>query len=158
TELAPDLGAELSALPALKELADLLRRSLDEHGDVKDEASPPLRRLRQRVRDQRKEIVRTLERHFQSPSADATFQERYVTLRHGRYVLPVTAGAQRRVRGIVHDRSQSGATLFVEPEDAVEANNDLVQAVRDEEAEVLRILAALTDAVRAVMPELSRLC
>src|SRR4029077_18657100 len=62
-----------------------------------------------------------------------------------------------RVRGIVHDRSQSGQTLFVEPADAVDANNDLVQAVREEEAEVARILAALTDAVRARGDELDRL-
>jgi DNA mismatch repair protein MutS2 len=153
-ELAPDLSAALSGLPSLKELADLLRRSLDVEGDVKDEASAALGRLRRRVRDLRKDIVKTLEGYFQSPAADTTFQERYVTIRHGRYVLPVTAGAKSRVRGIVHDRSQSGATLFVEPEGVVEANNELVQATRDEEAEVLRILAALTDAVRAVLPEL----
>jgi DNA mismatch repair protein MutS2 len=72
-------------------------------------------------------------------------------------VLPVRVEAKGRLRGIVHDRSQSGATLFVEPEAAVEANNDLVQAVREEEAEVLRILAALTDAVRAALPDLDAL-
>jgi DNA mismatch repair protein MutS2 len=72
-------------------------------------------------------------------------------------VLPIRAEAKGRLRGIVHDRSQSGATLFVEPEAVVEANNDLVQVAREEEAEVLRILAALTDAVRAALPELDAL-
>ena len=61
------------------------------------------------------------------------------------------------MRGIVHDRSQSGATLFVEPEGVVEANNELVQAIREEESEVLRVLAALTDAVREALPELEAL-
>src|SRR5262249_7079818 len=75
----------------------------------------------------------------------------------GRYVVPVRAEARARMRGIVHDRSQSGQTLFVEPGDVVDANNDLVQATREEEAEVVRILAELTDAVRARGDELERL-
>jgi DNA mismatch repair protein MutS2 len=101
--------------------------------------------------------VRTLEGYFQSPAADSTFQERYVTVRHGRYVLPVAVSAKGRVRGIIHDRSQSGATLFVEPEGVVDANNDLVQAAREEEGEVLKVLAALTDAARHALPELEAL-
>jgi DNA mismatch repair protein MutS2 len=155
--VAPDLAQALAAFPRPSELADLLRRSLDAEGQVRDEASPTLRRVRQRFRDLRREIVKRLEAYFNTPGADATFQERYVTVRHGRYVLPVRAEAKGRLRGIVHDRSQSGATLFVEPEAAVEANNDLVQVVREEEAEVLRILAALTDQVREALPELDAL-
>jgi len=155
--VAPDLAEAFSGFPPVKELGDLLRRSLDPDGAVKDEASPALRRVRQRVRDLRKSIVKTLEGYFHSPSADTIYQERYVTVRHGRYVLPVRAEAKSRVRGIVHDRSQSGATLFVEPEGAVEPNNDLVQAVREEESEVLRVLAALSDAVRTDLPDLTDL-
>ena len=156
-EVAPDLAAAFAGFPSLRPLADLLRTSLDEDGGVKDGASGALRRIRVRLRDLRKEVVRTLEGYFQSPTADSTFQERYVTVRHGRYVLPVRAEAKGRVRGIVHDRSQSGATLFIEPEGVVEANNELVQAAREEESEVLRILAALTDAVRDALPELEAL-
>jgi DNA mismatch repair protein MutS2 len=155
--VAADLARALAAFPRPTELAELLGRSLDAEGQVRDEASSALRRVRQRVRDLRREIVKRLEAYFAAPGADATFQERYVTVRHGRYVLPVRAEAKGRLRGIVHDRSQSGATLFVEPEAAVEANNDLVQVVREEEAEVLRILAALTDRVRAALPELDAL-
>ena len=153
-EAAPVLHAAFAALPQEQALGDQLRRSLDQDGRLRDEASPALRRARQRVRDLRKELVKTLEGYFQSSTAESTFQERYVTVRHGRYVLPVRAEAKSRVRGIVHDRSQSGATLFVEPEGVVDANNDLVQALRDEESEALRILAALTDAVRAALPAL----
>ncbi|HET7296136.1 MAG TPA: hypothetical protein VFI66_03295, partial [Gemmatimonadales bacterium] len=156
-EVAPDLNAAFTALPQEKALGDLLRRSLDQDGRLRDEASPNLSRLRRRVRDLRKDIVKTLEGYFQSPAAETTFQERYVTVRHGRYVLPVRAEVKGRVRGIVHDRSQSGATLFVEPEGVVEANNDLVQATREEETEALRVLATLTDAVRAALPGLAAL-
>ncbi len=155
--MAPDLAAALAGFPRQTELADLLRRSLDADGQVRDEASPALRRVRQRIRDLRRELVKRLEAYFGAPNADTTFQERYVTVRHGRYVLPIRAEAKSRLRGIVHDRSQSGATLFVEPEAMVEANNDLVQAAREEETEILRILAALTDAVRAALPELDAL-
>ncbi len=156
-DVAPDLNAAFTALPQEKALGDLLRRSLDQDGRLRDEASPSLSRLRRRVRDLRKDIVKTLEGYFQAPGADITFQERYVTVRHGRYVLPVRAEVKGRVRGIVHDRSQSGATLFVEPEAVVEANNDLVEAMREEESEALRVLAALTDAVRAALTGLTAL-
>jgi len=153
-EVARDLADAFAGFPSLKPLADLLRRSIEEDGSVKDDASPALRRIRSRLRDLRKDIVRTLEAYFQSPGADLIFQERYVTVRHGRFVLPVAAAAKSRLRGIVHDRSQSGATLFVEPEGVVEANNELAQAVREEEGEILRVLAALTDAVREALPHL----
>jgi len=152
--VAPDLAAALAGVPQQKPLADLLGRSLEPDGQVRDEASPALRRLRQRIRDLRREIVKRLESYFNGQNADTTFQERYVTVRHGRYVLPIRAEAKGRLRGIVHDRSQSGATLFVEPEAMVEANNDLVQVTREEEAEIIRILAVLTDAVREALPDL----
>ena len=155
--LAPDLATRLAGFPQQKELADLLARSIDADGQLRDDASSALRRARGRIRDLRREIVKRLEAYFGAPGAEATFQERYVTVRHGRYVLPIRAEAKGRLRGIVHDRSQSGATLFVEPEAMVEANNDLVQAVREEEIEIVRILAALTDAVRAALPELDAL-
>jgi DNA mismatch repair protein MutS2 len=155
--VAPDLAARLAGFPQQKELADLLTRSIDADGQLRDDASPALRRARGRIRDLRREIVKRLEAYFGAPGAEATFQERYVTVRHGRYVLPIRAEAKGRLRGIVHDRSQSGATLFVEPEGMVEANNDLVQAVREEEIEIVRILAALTDAVREALPELDAL-
>src|SRR3970282_312844 len=101
---------------------------------------------RREIRERRRTLVADLERAFQGPQGERLFADRYVTLPHRRYVLPVRAGARGRVRGIVHDRSQSGQTLFVEPEGAVEANNDLVQAAREEEHEGERILAALTEA------------
>ena len=155
--VASDLAARLAGFPQQKALADRLGRSIDADGQLRDDASPALRRVRGRIRDLRREIVKRLEAYFGAPGAEATFQERYVTVRHGRYVLPIRAEAKGRLRGIVHDRSQSGATLFVEPEAMVEANNDLVQAAREEEIEIVRILAALTDAVREALPELDAL-
>jgi len=147
--VAPTLSKQASSLPALGDLHDELRRALDDDGAVTDQGSRRLGQLRREVVDRRRRIVRDLERLWEGKDADRVFTERYVTVRHGRYVVPVRAEARARVRGIVHDRSQSGQTLFVEPESAVDANNDLVQLGREENAEVARILAELTDALRA---------
>ncbi len=154
---SPDVAAITGALPRFPELVERLGRALDADGAVTDDASPALRRLRREIRERRRRIATELERALQGSEADRLFADRYVTLRHGRYVLPVRAEARGRVRGIVHDRSQSGQTVFIEPEHVVEINNDLVQAVREEEHETARILAELTDAVRERLEDLDRL-
>ena len=143
-------------LPRLTELRDTLRPALEDDGSLTDRASPRLRQLRQQIRDRRRRLVADLERML-ATEGDRLFADRFVTVRHGRYVLPVRAEARQRVRGIVHDRSQSGQTIFVEPEGLIEANNDLVQALREEEQETARILAELTAAVRARLDDLERL-
>ena len=151
--VAAGVAAVSERLPRLTELHDRLRRALEDDGSLSDAASPRLRALRQQVRDRRRRIVADLERLL-ATEGDRLFADRFVTIRHGRYVLPVKAEARARVRGIVHDRSQSGQTIFVEPEAMVEANNDLVQAIREEEQEAARILAELTAAVHAHGPQL----
>jgi DNA mismatch repair protein MutS2 len=155
--VAPTLAARAAALPLLADLHDLLRRCLDDEGAVTDQASRRLAQVRREILERRRRIVHDLERLWDGTDAERVFAERYVTVRHGRYVVPVRAEAQRRVRGIVHDRSQSGQTLFVEPERVVDANNDLAQRERDEEAEVARVLAELTDALRARVDDVARL-
>src|SRR2546426_595638 len=156
-EMSPGVAAITDGLPRFAELAERLRRALDASGAVTDDASPTSKRLRREIRARRRQLAAELERAFQGGDADRLFADRYVTLRHGRYVLPVRAEARGRVRGIVHDRSQSGQTLFIEPEHVVDANNDLVQATREEEHEPARMLAELTDAVRARLDEIERL-
>ncbi len=155
--VAPEVTAIIASLPRFHELADRLGRSLDADGAVTDDASPRIRHLRREIRERRRRVTAELERAFQNPDAERIFADRYVTIRHGRYVLPVRAEARGRVRGIVHDRSQSAQTLFVEPETVVEANNDLVQTMREEEQETARILAELTDAVRERIDDLERM-
>ncbi len=154
---SPGVAAVTDALPRFAELADRLHRALDSSGLVTDDASPTLKRLRREIRDRRRKLAAELERAFQGSDADRLFADHYVTLRHGRYVLPVRAESRGRVRGIVHDRSQSGQTLFIEPENVVDANNDLVQATREEQHESARILAELTAAVRARLDDLEAL-
>jgi DNA mismatch repair protein MutS2 len=155
--VAPELASLATSLPGTGELHALLQRSLDDDGVVKDDASPRLRHLRREIRERRQRLLGELERMLTGPEADRLYADHFVTVRHGRYVVPVRAEARGRLRGIVHDRSQSGQTVFVEPADIVEANNDLVQAAREEEAETTRILAELTDTVRGRLADLDRL-
>ena len=153
-EGSPTLGRLLEALPRAPELRDALRRALDDDGAVTDQASPRLGQLRRAARERRRRIVSDLERMLQNVEA---VSDRFVTVRHGRYVIPLRVDARNRLRGIVHDRSQSGATLFIEPESVIDANNELAEMVRAEEAEVLRILAELTDRIRERIEDLSAL-
>jgi DNA mismatch repair protein MutS2 len=152
--VAPTLAASADSLPRLNDLRDLLRRAIDDDGALTDRASSRLGQLRRELRERRRRLVADLERLLQA-EGDRVFADRFVTVRHGRYVLPVRAESRGRLRGIVHDRSQSGQTLFVEPEAMVEANNDLVALERDEQQETTRILAELTDVVRARRGELT---
>jgi DNA mismatch repair protein MutS2 len=152
--VAPALAAVGESLPRLSDLHDRLRRALEDDGAVTDRASARLGHVRREIRERRRRLVADLERLLQT-EGDRVFADRFVTVRHGRYVLPVRAEARGRLRGIVHDRSQSGQTLFVEPEAAVEANNDLVALEREEQQETARILAELTEAVRARGDELA---
>jgi DNA mismatch repair protein MutS2 len=154
---APAVAEMTDTLPRLDDVRDALRRALDDDGGVTDQASPRLGQLRREVRARRRRLVQDLERLLQSSHADRLFADRFVTIRHGRYVVPVRAEARGSVRGIVHDRSQSGQTIFVEPEAVVEANNELVELEREEAQEVARVLADLTDLVRARGPELDTL-
>jgi DNA mismatch repair protein MutS2 len=155
--VAPHVAAVAESVPPSPDVHERLRHALDEEGGVRDEASPRLRQLRRDLRERRRRLLAELERLIHGGDADRLFADRFVTVRHGRYVLPVRAEARGRVRGIVHDRSQSGQTLFIEPADVVDANNDLVQLAREEEAEIARVLAELTEAVRARLGDLDDL-
>jgi len=152
--VAPAAADIAGGVPRLGDLRETLSGALAEDGSVTDAASPRLRQLRRELRERRRKIVAELERALGASDADRVYADRFVTVRHGRYVLPVRSDARTRVKGIVHDRSQSGQTLFVEPADLVEANNDLVQLEREEDAETARILAELTDGVRARLGDL----
>jgi DNA mismatch repair protein MutS2 len=147
--VAPTLAAVTDTLPRLPGLRDALRQALEDDGSVSDGASVRLKHLRRDIRERRRRIVSDLERMLTGAEAERVLADRFVTMRHGRYVLPVRADARGRLRGIVHDRSQSGQTIFVEPDGVVDSNNALVEQTREEEHEVARVLEELTSLVRA---------
>ena len=140
------LGHELHPLPALR---STLARSFDPVGELLDSASPRLGGLRAAVRVAYDRLRRRLDALVQSESAAGSLQEPLITLRNGRYVLPVRADARSRVKGIVHDASGSGQTLFVEPLVVVELGNAWREAQAAEREEIERILDELSAFVAA---------
>ncbi|HYJ80036.1 MAG TPA: endonuclease MutS2 [Longimicrobiaceae bacterium] len=153
-ERFPLLALLAGGLLAAEKEEAAINRAVDEAGAVRDDASPALARLRREIRGARAKLVErlaayiaTLPSHFQV--ADAS-----VTVREGRYVIPVRREGRGEVGGIVHDESATGATLFVEPPLAVELMNRLRELEAEESREVLRILRELTGRLRPLQPEL----
>jgi DNA mismatch repair protein MutS2 len=155
--VAPTLAGAWGTLPACPDLARALDDALDPDGRLTDRASPRLRALRRQITTLRADLQARVERLLDHPAVAPALQERYVTLRNGRYVIPVRDDARRAVRGIIHDRSQSGATVFVEPEETIALNNELTRLCLGERDEEQRILADLTEGVRGVLPVLTTL-
>lgn len=141
------LAELVEPIAGLGQLSAVITQAFDATGELADTASPELARLRQRIREAQSRVRQTLSRLISSHAS--ALQDAVVTMRGDRYVLPVRADAKSQVPGIVHDQSASGATLYIEPMAVVDSNNALRQAQLDERAEIERILAQLTDRVRA---------
>jgi len=153
-ESRPLLAAIVQELAAPKELADALLRALADDGGLLDDASPELKRLRTRLRDERLELETRLARSLNAPGMEPFVSDHLVTVRNRRFVLPLKLNYAERLDGIVQDRSVSGETLFVEPMWAVELNNRLMMFEREAEAEEYRLLMQLTALVRGYLAEL----
>ena len=125
-----------------------VRRAIDASGDVHDDASPALREIRERLRRQRAKLRITLENLSKGRDTAKYLQAQIVTDRNGRYVLVVRSEHRESIPGIVHGSSASGASLYLEPLATVELNNETVTLAEKEQAEIHRILLALTDAFR----------
>jgi DNA mismatch repair protein MutS2 len=143
----PLLAARAAAVGDFRDLLAAIRRCVLPNGEISDDASPLLRRIRVSRAQTRDAIQKTLKQILRSRNAEAG--EDYVTLRNDRFVIPVRAEHRKSAPGVVHGASGTGQTVFVEPFETVEVNNQLVQLAEDEAAEIIRILAELTDRLRA---------
>jgi len=130
-------------------------RTLDATGEVLDSASPKLASIRRQALETRQGLLQRLDSILRSPRARKALQSPLVTEREGRYVLPLKAEARKELKGIVHDVSNTGATVFVEPWSTVEMGNELRQLTIEEKREIERILAALSMRVGASEHEIS---
>jgi len=144
----PLLAARCAALVDFKDLQAAIRRCILPNGEISDDASSALRRIRASILQTRESIQKTLKQILRSRQADAG--EDYVTLRNDRFVIPLRAEHRRSVQGVVHGASATGQTVFVEPFETVEINNQLVQLAEDEAAEIFRILKELTERLRGM--------
>jgi DNA mismatch repair protein MutS2 len=144
----PLLAGRAASLGDFRDLHAAIRRCVLPNGEISDDASAALRRIRASITQTRDAIQKTLKQILRARNAEAG--EDYVTLRNERFVIPVRAEQRRSVPGVVHGASGTGQTVFMEPFETVEANNQLVQLGEDEAAEIVRILRELTEKLQVV--------
>lgn len=151
--------------PALRQLAgdvmvfpqliDKINNLIDKFGRIKDNASPTLLQIRRELSRTSNSISHTLNSILRGAQSEG-FVDKDVTptMRDGRLVIPVAPALKRRIKGIVHDESASGKTIFIEPEEVVEANNRIRELEGEEKREIIRILTAFSDEIRPYIPDM----
>ncbi len=150
----PRLAHHANGIPPLRDLAEAVEQAIDSNGTVLDRASEELGPLRRQLLKMRSRLQETAEGILSSPRYARHVQETYATVRSGRVVIPFKASAKGLFQGIVHDSSQSGQTVFFEPEELVYLNNEVKMAELEVEREVARILAELSARVARKAEEL----
>jgi len=150
----PHLARHAKLLPPLRELADEIGYRIDDEGNIPDRASPALGSLRRNLLSLRSRLQKKAEEIVASPRFARHIQEGYATVRSGRLVIPFKASAKGLFQGIVHDTSQTGQTVFFEPEELVHLNNEVKMAEIEVEREIARILAELSAAAARKSGEL----
>jgi DNA mismatch repair protein MutS2 len=141
-------------LVVAKRMEDEIERAIDPDGTVRDEASGALRRLRRELRGAQGELVQLLERAMAKLEPHQRVADMSVTVRNGRYVIPVRREGRAAIGGIVHDESATRGTVFVEPPAAIEFGNRIRALEAEERDEVERILAELTETIRPLREEM----
>jgi len=136
------LSGELTM--SLKPLAETIERTILPDGSLTDNASPELNRIRREQEQQQRAIESSLRAALRRLSSEGSTQDDLITIRGDRFVIPVRVEMKRRVSGVVHGASSSGQTVFVEPLETIELNNELVRLFEEEQAEIHRIFVALT--------------
>src|SRR5580692_12101481 len=153
-ERFPRLGARAQFIGDFRALLKDLEGKIQPDGSVADHASVALGRLRRDIERQRKSIQGSLERFLKAHQEEGVLQEEFVTIRNERFVVPIVAGQRRKIDGVIHGASSSGHTLFVEPLETIDLNNELVRLREEEQREVLRILREMTELLRTNAPHI----
>jgi DNA mismatch repair protein MutS2 len=143
-EFYPLLAGIGSRITSFADLEHRLKNAILPGGEIADRASDALSQIRRRITNNRASVKERLEHIIRSPNYQKYLQDPIVTIREGRYVVPVKLEYRGQVQGIVHDTSASGATLFVEPMAVVEANNELRRLIAAEKQEIVKILTDLS--------------
>ena len=152
----PDLLALTQPISgSMRSLGESIARKFLPDGSLADHASPELARIRRELIRQHQLIEQTLRSALRRLAADGHAQEELITVRGDRFVIPVKAEQKRRLPGVLHGASSSGQTVFLEPLETIEPNNDLIRLLEDEQAEIHRIFVALTRQVAQHTPALA---
>ena len=157
-KLAPDLTPHLARLAAaladLSRLKEAIQQCISPHNFLLDQASPGLAAVRRELSDTREQINRQIKQSFFRPEFQEALQNPIISQRHGRYVIPIKADHKGAIPGIIHDQSQTKATLFLEPLAIVEHNNAINLLLNREKREEDAVLRRLTDLVRDHLDEI----
>ena len=145
----PVVAGLSSGIVDFTEFLRSFRGRIQPDGTLDDRASPDLARIRREIDKQKRVIQESLRSHVRRLAEEGAVQEELVTIRGERFVIPVKTEQKRRVDGVVHGVSSSGQTLFIEPLETIEQNNELVKLLEDEQAEVHRILLQMTQRIAA---------
>ena len=150
-EIAPTLWELVENLPKdLSRIAEQINRKILPSGELDDSASPELNRIRREINSSRGRLTKSLEATMRSKSN--AIQDEVVSIRNERFVIPVKADFTGKINGVAHGASSSGATVFIEPLEAIEANNELQKLKAKEESEISRILFSLAEELRQNLP------
>ncbi|MED9958449.1 MAG: hypothetical protein UFE80_04570, partial [Christensenellales bacterium] len=154
-ENTPRITALASELSTFRRLEEDIASAILSEDEISDHASPELYAIRRHIRQCNDRVREKLNSIIHSPAMQKHLQEALITIRNGRYVIPVRQESRAAVPGLIHDQSASGATLFVEPMAVVEIGNDLKQWTAKEKAEIERILQALSARITPEAPMLA---
>ncbi|MFO7447441.1 MAG: endonuclease MutS2 [Ignavibacteriaceae bacterium] len=154
SDTAPDLAVFSSGLFVDKVFEHHIQRIINENGDVKDNASPKLGEIKKEINDKRDELVKSVNKLVKSLSEKDIVREDYLTLRDGRIVIPVKVEHKRHIRGFIHSESSTGQTVYIEPEETLELNNEIISLSFAEKREIDRLLKELTKRIGSVSAEL----
>ncbi|MDY4921115.1 MAG: endonuclease MutS2 [Phascolarctobacterium sp.] len=146
-EMAPTLAEYSGLMQQFGRLEKQIESAIDEHGEIKDNASPKLNGLRNAIQISKNRVKDKLDSILHDPNNQKYFMDNIVTMRGDRYVIPIKQEYKMNFPGIVHDQSGTGATLFIEPLAVVNLNNDIKRYMAEEQEEVNRILRTLTQNV-----------
>jgi DNA mismatch repair protein MutS2 len=134
---------------------DTIDRIIDRHGTIKDNASVRLKEIRSEIISKNLQVSKRLNSILKQAQSDGIVDtDTSVSVRNGRGVIPVNVFDKRKLRGLIHDQSASGKTVFIEPEEIVEINNDLVELEYEEKREIVKILTAFADNIRPYIEDL----
>jgi len=140
----PVIKKKVSHLKIFRLLEKEIKSCISEEAEIVDEASQALKKIRQQIRSSERKIRDRLEHIIRDPQNRSFIQDDIITMRQGRYVLPIKQQEKGKFPGIVHDKSESGVTIFIEPMPVVELNNELKELFQEEQREKYRILQRLT--------------
>ncbi len=147
-DIYPNLFAIIKETPFDENLSKEITRVIDEEGNIRSDASPELVRIRKAIQSKQRELDGVYRRIIGEYRQKGWLTDNAETLRNGRRVLSVPVEHKRKIRGIIHDESTTGRTAFIEPEGAIEVNNDVFDFQQDEKQEIYRILRAVSEALR----------